>query len=234
MKKSLLAATAVVALTAGAASAQSVTEVFDSLIYETLDLEGVGSPFAGIAVNLGDIDSSITIDAGDLAGGELSFSDLDVLIDAGTSSSEGSSTEGGAEQLSTLDAVIEASTTEVEVKVNASTNVFGDVSTVAAGAINTYTADLTETGATVASSADAATTSTSAAAEFASTTGEGVGAMTLSANLADINAAIDVNLGSGNNSFTSIGTVGAGAINTSNITAVFVGGAGSGNVASVD
>jgi hypothetical protein len=100
---------------------------------------------------------------------------------------------------------------------------FGNVSSVAAGALNTATFTVSETaGTTVASSAgETLTTLASASDEIAS--GSGLLVTGDALNTALIDGSITVDLDGGNIAFDSIGSVAAGALNTVIVDAGVVG-----------
>lgn len=208
MSRKIALATAVVALTAPMASAQTVVDDLTELaaLY--------GGAFTNIAVNTAEIQGGIDISAGGQNGGTddesftAGFDGLGVSVVGG-----GSLNVAGFE----WDEVDEATTF-------ATTTSFGALSTLAAGAVNETITVLTENPAVIGSGSDTAAVGlTNASAEFDQSFGSGTFVLSGAYNDADIFGDVTVEVAAGNSDFGSISTTAAGAINTGNITATFVG-----------
>ncbi|PQO22724.1 hypothetical protein C2I36_11430 [Rhodobacteraceae bacterium WD3A24] len=100
---------------------------------------------------------------------------------------------------------------------------FGAVSALAAGAVNDTTLAITEVAGTVSTAAEAATSNTSSSSSFDLATGSGVSGFGYAGNEGIIDGSATINLAGGNIGFESIGTTAAGAISTTDITASFIG-----------
>ncbi len=213
MKKTLLLAGTALALSLSTANAQVVVEE----LIETI-LGDSTARFGGIAENIGDIDASINISSFGQNPGEQ------------TSTASTDATGNASETAGTL----------ADVAMTAATLV--------AGAINTFDADITEGAASLTTSAASNTSLTNASADFSKAVGSGVGVVSLAFNDGTLNSSINVNvggigigegeeesvIGGGNFTFAAaaldgiegqtagLSTLGAGAINTSNITASFI------------
>ena len=115
----------------------------------------------------------------------------------------------------------------------AATQSIGDVASLAAGAVNDGTFDVTEMGSVMDSSSSSSTSQTMAEAMANTSFGSGVGIVSAAINdadnegnpgsLASINGTITIAMGAGNIDVGSVDSVAAGAINTTGVTAVFFG-----------
>ncbi|MBK5946496.1 hypothetical protein CCR83_08650 [Rhodobacter veldkampii DSM 11550] len=221
----------------------SVNQDFEEIVADINDGFATGSArFANIAINTGDVDASVNINADLDEGGVVSsfrggLLDIDLAassaeIAGGADAIEGGLTIAGVEMVEEID--------------EASNMSMGSISTLAAGALNTVTMDLTETAA--ASSFDVASGSVAAAGSTASTSaydlltsrssGSGLSSVAAAYNVADIKASVSLDLEDGNyafvgaaqdvvgslttTSFVGVSTLAAGALNTADVTAAFV------------
>ena len=100
---------------------------------------------------------------------------------------------------------------------------FGDVGSVAAGALNTATFDVSETAGETVSSSAGETLTTLADATDSLASGSGLFVSADALNSALINGSITANLDGGDVKFTSISSVAAGALNTVTVDAELVG-----------
>ncbi|MBF9060880.1 hypothetical protein HKCCSP123_16985 [Rhodobacterales bacterium HKCCSP123] len=105
----------------------------------------------------------------------------------------------------------------------ATTATFGNVATLAAGAVNSTTTDIIETGSVTNSFSDAFTSDTGSSASFDQTIGSGVIVISGATNLPDIDGSVSVNVIAGNVNGGDIGTTVVGATSTADISAEFVG-----------
>jgi len=221
------------ALVASTASADGVVDSFDGLVDDVL--ASANASFFSGAVNTAAIDASVDISAGgDLPAGELtvtygtavtldnfSATGDDVLgtglsaLSGGFDDTGNSDTNGGATYLDGIEATLKSETISQN---------FGDVTTVAAGAINESTMTLTETGAIASASAKDIAGSASVDINSSNTVGSQVGALTGALNTASIDGSVNIDMVNASGGGASIGTTAAGAINTSELTATFVGG----------
>lgn len=226
-KTKFLAATAMAAVFAIPASAQ-VADSFDNLVDTVLD-ETNASFFSG-AVNTAVVDGSVNI----TAGVEAAAGTTDLIVSTATTNIQDdsiSSDEGGFADVSTE---IEESTVAFASTTNEITQEFGDVSSVAAGAISDSTLELDQTGATATSAVNNSAGGSSFIADASDVTGEAFGVMQGALNTANIDGSINMETVNANVVADSVGSVAAGAINTGSITATFVGGSSSGTDIDVD
>lgn len=100
---------------------------------------------------------------------------------------------------------------------------FGDVASVAAGALNTATFNVSETAGTTVASSAGNTLTTMAEATDELSSGSGLLASADALNSALINGSITANLTGGDVTFASISSVAAGALNTVTVDAELVG-----------
>jgi hypothetical protein len=173
------------------------------------------------AVNTAFIDGSINIASIGESTSDLAETTNDAF-DAGLGEGAFYSSDDLVMELEDLTIGTSAASTASE-STTASLQIFGDVSSVAAGALNTATFTVSETaGTTMASSAgETLTTLASASDEIAS--GSGLLVTSDALNTALIDGSITANLDGGNITFTSIGSVAAGALNTVTVDAGIVG-----------
>ncbi|MFA8444003.1 hypothetical protein [Yoonia sp.] len=182
-------------------------------------------------------DTAVSIAAG---AGTLSYESASAAIDGGLGAGNLFSGETPKLELTNLElagnkaseaadlAVIAGQYTRNEVTSSAESTVatiqeFGDVASVAAGALNTATFEVSETaGETVASSAGE-TLTTLANATDSLTSGSGLLVSADALNSALINGSITAELDGGDVTFTSISSVAAGALNTVTVEADLVG-----------
>jgi hypothetical protein len=226
MNTKMILAAAIVAVSGTAASAQVVTEI--NTLMNTLTTN-VGGTFADIALNFNAINGSVDIsengqNAGDNST-DNSITDLYVIsevdADLDLSGLPGGSVDLGLDigSLSDNDSILNVVTATTE----ATTMNFDDIATTAVGAVNSGTMSLTEGAASIISGSATNASSTAASADFASLVGSGVAGLQGAANFADITASITVSGNGGSMDFETLSTVAAGAIDSSSITAIFVG-----------
>jgi hypothetical protein len=114
--------------------------------------------------------------------------------------------------------------TTVSTVANASTQMnFGDVSSLAVGAVNQIDMDVTMSGASSITDLAANTTDTASTAVLNALEAASVVGTTIAWNNADIDGSANIDLGMTSASFSSIGTTAAGAINTGTITSMING-----------
>jgi hypothetical protein len=239
--KMILPLTAAGLFAASAASAQ-VAASFDNLVDQVLG--ATDTDFISASVNLAAINGSIDITAGsDNTPGDTasdsstsSTSSIDETVSNAidnstlleTSDATGSTSDAvNAIDNSVTNAITNTtdSTTEASSEAFAAvTQNFGDVSSVAAGAINDSTATITETGSLASVDINTNAINTAFSGVASNTTGGGIGSVSTAVNLGGIDGSISMALTNANVGATSIGSVAAGSINTSDITATFVGG----------
>jgi hypothetical protein len=173
------------------------------------------------AVNTAFVDGSINIASIGESTSDLAETTNDAF-DAGLGEGAFYSSDDLVMELVDLTLDTSAASTASE-STTASLQIFGDVSSVAAGALNTATFKVSETaGTTMASSAgETLTTLASASDEIAS--GSGLLVTGDALNTALIDGSITADLNGGNITFTSIGSVAAGALNTVTVDAGIVG-----------
>lgn len=173
------------------------------------------------AVNTAFVDGSINIASIGESTSDLADTTNDAF-DAGLGEGAFYSSDDLVMELEDLTIGTSAASTASE-STTASLQIFGDVSSVAAGALNTATFKVSETaGTTMASSAgETLTTLASASDEIAS--GSGLLVTGDALNTALIDGSITADLNGGNITFTSIGSVAAGALNTVTVDAGIVG-----------
>jgi hypothetical protein len=173
------------------------------------------------AVNTAFVDGSINIASIGESTSDLADTTNDAF-DAGLGEGAFYSSDDLVMELVDLTLDTSAASTASE-STTASLQIFGDVSSVAAGALNTATFKVSETaGTTMASSAgETLTTLASASDEIAS--GSGLLVTGDALNTALIDGSITADLNGGNITFTSIGSVAAGALNTVTVDAGIVG-----------
>ena len=135
----------------------------------------------------------------------------------------GNSAEEAADAASIAGSYATSAASEAASSATATVQSFGEVASVAAGALNTATFTVAETaGTTLASSAgETLTTLANASDELAS--GSGLVVTGDALNTALINGSITANLTGGDVDFTSISSVAAGALNTVTVDASVVG-----------
>ncbi len=243
MKTKLTLAAAILAVTGTTASAQVVDEILD-----TIELLEIGGIVANLATNLNEVDGSIDISVGGANGGSTTTtltqnavagaaaaaanaaasgtgasSDVDLFggllagdCDAGAGSTDCS--------LSLTDVSVDFSSIDDAVaSTEATIATFGNIASTAIGAVNDTTATITETAAMVTTSSASNSSSTAATADFMSSVGSGLIVLSGATNANDIFGDVTINVGAGSTNFGEVGTTAAGAINTGNIIATFVG-----------
>ncbi len=243
MNTKLTLAAAILAVTGTAASAQVVTEITD-----TIEALAIGGIVTNLATNLSGVDGTINIAVGGSNGGTLNTTDTineiyaaaGVTIDADATGDAASSSANLAGGLLIGDCAAGAGSTDCGLSLTgvsvdfsetlselettlATTATFGDIASTAIGAVNDTTADVTEMAATVSTSSASNSSSTAANASFDSSFGSGLLILSGATNAADIAGAVDIAVDAGNTNFGAVGTTAAGAINTGNIIAQFVG-----------
>jgi len=226
---------------ASAASAQ-VAASFDNLVDQVLG--ATDTDFISASVNLSDINGSIDITGGsDNAPGDTasdtsnsSTSNIDNTvsnaIDNSTLNEISDATGSSSDAVNAIDNTVTTATTATTDSTTEATSAafasvtqnFGEVSSVAAGAINDSTGTFTETGSLASVDIDTNTINTAFSGVADNTTGGGIGSVNTAVNLGSIDGSITMALTNANVGATSIGSVAAGSINTSDITATFVGG----------
>jgi hypothetical protein len=225
--KMILPLTMAAMFAATTVSAQTVIDSFDNMVDQVLGtvLEvNTDAAFLSSAVNIEAVNGSIDIsssatngpgesvingDSFNITIDDLSATGTDIL-GSGINSIDGSGsftdTSGG--------------TTETFAAVTQS---FGDLTTVAAGAINDGTANLTETAADASVNAEAISSSTSTSIESLNNTGSTIGSANVALNTALIDGSVVANMTDTSATVGAISTTAAGAINTSDVTATFIG-----------
>ena len=210
MKITKLFVGALVAATLSTAASAQVAASFDGLVEDVLS--EANAAFFSSAINVADIDASVDITAGvEAVAGSISGS-FTTSTDAAGSDINGSTRDITS---TVVDATIEA---------DAITQNFGEISTVAAGAISDSTMDLNETGALASSAITTSSGLTDFSGNATNTAGGTLGAVQGALNTGNINGSVTVAMANAAGGASSIGTVAAGAINTGAITATFVGG----------
>jgi hypothetical protein len=212
----ILTAAALAASLSTAASAQTVIASFDNLVDEvlgTVEQVNTNAAFYSGAVNIADIDGSIDITAGSV----LPAGTLDVAAAAGTLDS---SSDPMAGSTTNIDAEILLVSAEVEEL----TTEFGAISSVAAGAISSSDINLTENGSIASSGVNTTGSLTSFIGSASNTTGSTIGVVQTALNTGFIDGSINMTLQNVSGGAESIASVAAGAINTGDVTAIFVGG----------
>jgi len=106
---------------------------------------------------------------------------------------------------------------------DATTQNFGAVAALAAGAVNNTTMTLTEVGGSVQTGSAANTSNTAASATFSELSGAGMTGIAYAGNEGAIFGSATILLSGGNIGFDSISTTALGAANTATITATVVG-----------
>ena len=213
---------------------------FDLGLDLSTDFDNIaGTVMTATAVNTAEIDGSIDLtsvglsssttssesaassdnDAGESGSTDLSGSLTGVIYGADFNLTEGvfgstsSAFENGISNEEMSESVVNV----------ASVQNFGDISSVAAGALNTANFDLKETAGTLMGSSNGTTASTTADAEDNTATGSGLLAVGTSMNSAFIDGSITANLDGGDVVFASVSSVAAGALNTVTLNAEVVG-----------
>lgn len=206
-----------------------------------------GGVFVNVATNFSDIDGSIDITGEGEAGGSLAGEfNFDSGIDVSNIDIIGGATDGAVGG-ATVDVnvfgedVCDATGDSVQCDVagdisefanasgafNATLNStdlnFGDLSTLAAGAVNDTTTDLTEEAGSIVASSGGFTTATESNASFEALSGAGTIVLSGATNFASIDGGVQVITGGGNMDGGAISTTAAGAISTADITATFFG-----------
>ncbi|WP_284266346.1 hypothetical protein [Roseicyclus amphidinii] len=240
MKAKFMMTAAALALAAGGANAQVVEDLTDLAA-------AYGGVFVNVATNFESIDGSIDITGAGEAGGNLTGDfNFDSGIDVTNIDILGGATDGAVGG-ATVDVnvfgedVCDATGDSVECDVagdisefanasgafNATLNAtdlnFGDLSTLAAGAVNDTTTDLTEEAGSIVASSGGFTTSTESNASFEALSGAGTIVLSGATNFATIDGGVQVITGGGNMDGGAISTTAAGAISTADITATFFG-----------
>lgn len=210
MKITKLFVGALVAATLSTAASAQVAASFDGLVDGVL--AETNAAFFSSAVNVSDIDASVSITAGlGTVAGSASES-VTESTDNATSDIDGSTRE------------ITSNVTEAASATDGVSQNFGDISTVAAGAISDSTMTLNETGALASSAITTSSGLTDFSGNASNTAGGTVGVVQGALNTGSINSSVNVAMANAAGGATAIGTVAAGAINTGAITATFVGG----------
>lgn len=221
---------AILAATLASPSVAQVAASFDGLVDDVL--EGTNAAFFSAAINTAAIDGSVNIVAGSVVpAGELVIQQANTVSEnavgsfsLNTSVSDSllstSTIADGSFDFSDVNETVDRTMVTVEA-VNQN---FGDVSTVAAGAISDSTMNLTETGSLATAAVNSTGSLTGFTGDASNTAGANVGVIQAAINVADINGSISLSMANASGGATSIGSVAAGAINTGKITATFVGG----------
>lgn len=217
MKMKLFAGTGLAALMlAGTASAQVVAQSFDNLVDQVL-ADTNAAMFAG-AVNTAEVDGSINITAGAiLPPGAQNISESFESVSLSNAQDGSIPAENSSEDR-------ELGSFSAAISVGEVTQDFGEVATLAAGAVNDAEFNLNETGATSAASAEAFTSNTGINAAADALQGSDIGIVTGALNTADIDGSVSMATPNASVIAEGVGTTAAGAISTSSITASFVGG----------
>jgi hypothetical protein len=266
MRRALLTSAAVIALSATGASAQVIGDATLLSIINNV-MTDANANFAGIAVNIADIDGSININstgqgtatgASNIAGDTSTTTTFDNSLAATgfVQTNQASSAVGGIsiqtdnpltdcdvvgggvgttalecntslaslnitdlETTTTTEAVAGATSATQE----ATTQNFGAVAALAAGAVNSTTMNLTEEGGAIETGSAANTSNTAASASFSLLSGAGMTGIAYAGNEGFIDGSATILLNGGNIGFTSIGATALGAANTADITATVVG-----------
>lgn len=157
--------------------------------------DGATAKFLSIGENIADINGSVTVDVGGSNGFDLEVAAALAGLPAGVA---------------------------LEINSLPTTATFGNIATVAAGAISDTTTDLDQAASEVASHASASTSNTASAASDIASAGSAIGVSTGAFNSGLINGSVLVSVAAGNTAFGGISTTAAGAINTADLTAKFV------------
>ena len=160
-------------------------------------------------------DIAVNINAAGLPGG---------LVIAGDAAASAASSSASSSAFSAAASSVSTEAESATLIVGAVQQNFGEVSTVAAGAINDSQVNLTQTGSLAASAVNSSAGSAAFAGSASNTTGTAFSAVQGAFNSASIIGTIDVNMANASGGATSVGTVAAGAINAGGISATFIGG----------
>lgn len=250
MKHTSMITMAVVGAFAASTASAQVAASFNGLADDVL--EDKNAAFFSGAVNTEEINGSVNIVAGSVAApGSSSASesaneagnfaaDIDLSVfdtasstvfdeQSGTGGAFNDTVEASQTTTATLTGAASAATSAASAAsssttVNSIQQNFGDVSSVAAGAINDSTKTLSETGSLASVDIDSSTGSTAFGGLASNTTGDGIGSLDGALNVASVNGSINMAVTNANVNASSVGSTAAGAINTSEVTATFVGG----------
>ena len=200
-------------------TSEQATVIDNSIDYDRLDITSQMSAANGGAAS--DVFGN-AVDSG--TGGSAAFDGTYTEISEATTATDNSTTD------------INTATSDVSIAgdlaVEAATQSIGDVSSLAAGAVNTGNFNVTENAGVLDDSSLASTSSTMAEASSMASFGSGVGIVSAAVNdstnsntddLASINGSIGISMAAGNFSVGSVDSVAAGAINTTDVTAIFFG-----------
>jgi hypothetical protein len=211
-------------------SAQTVIDSFDNMVDQilgTVDGVNTDAAFLSSAVNIEEVTGSIDISssASNTPGSSIVEGEsLEITIDnlSATSLEPGGILGLGINSIDGSGSFTDTTggTTDTFAAVTQS---FGDLTTVAAGAINDGTANLTETAADASVNAEAISSSTSTSIESLNNTGSTIGSANVALNTALIDGSVVANMTDTSATVGAISTTAAGAINTSDVTATFIG-----------
>ena len=241
-----LVAAGVMASSAG--SAQVATS-FDSIVDEVLTGDNVANFFVG-AVNTSfvsaSVDISVNVSALNSTSSNLSsvtstenslYDDTETFTDV--SASGGGGTLGGnvfglgagdvsgsaefADLASSISTTANSVTSSASVSLSEVVSNFGEVSTVAAGAVNDVDITLTQVGDTAIVDADYAAGSVGTGIVSTNITGGPIGVIFGALNFAPIDGGVNMDFTNAAGGATGIATTAVGALNTGSLTATFVG-----------
>ena len=209
--KTFLATTAASTLIAGAASAQ-VADSFDDLIDNVLG-DNVDAAFFSGAVNTSEIDASVNIDGGSIVPAGTLDDDFTFIGQDAFSNTDDSAFNDG----------FVSTTGSLSVTVNELTQDFGQIDTVAAGAISQGDIDITGEEGIVNASAQASDASRAVSSSVDTQTGGTTGLVTGALNDANVNASVTMDVANVNTLADGISTTAVGALNDTDVTASFTG-----------
>jgi hypothetical protein len=201
------------AAASAAADTSSTSSTANSLSVGGVSFEnqgGAGGPVAVVDIQStllgGLVNCDVTTGGGSSAAGECNFGieSIDLAATTDTTATSAASNAINATQ-------------------EATTQNFGAVAALAAGAVNSTTMDLTEVGGSVQTGSAASTSNTAASATFSELSGAGMTGIAYAGNEGAIFGSATILLSGGNIGFDSISTTALGAANTATITATVVG-----------
>jgi len=221
MRKLLLSTAAIGIIAASGASAQ-VLASFDNIVDEIMQESDVN--FIGAALNDADINGNINITVEGQSGeNDRDYSDIytrDFLdADAGFSGFLGiGATEGSATADFITDSLVDVSSSLAN-----TTTVFGNMTTLAAGAVNDVDVNVEGFGGEIVASGAAGTATTWADADFAALGGEGITGLVFAGNEGEIFGQIELELTGGNFTTGNLSATAVGAVNSGDISASLIG-----------
>ena len=221
MRKLLLSTAAIGIIAASGVSAQ-VLESFDGIVDEIM--ANADANFIGAALNDADVFGNIDISVvGQSGSSSEDTTSATIITESFTSGSAGAFfglIAGEAADFSGSFSEVTASETEA---LFATTTTFGDMTTLAAGAVNDVDIDVVGFGGSIQSAASASTSSTESEAFFDALGGDGLTGLVFAGNTGEIQGQIELTLDGGNFVTGNLGTTAVGAVNAGSISANFVG-----------